>query len=83
MIYRVTLTDGPNFLMDADLVEASAQISANWFPGDDTAWQGTPYQTADARHREFDAARLCAEYFAGQDDCTEVESVDAIDDNEE
>jgi len=75
--YRVTLTDGQKFLMSANMVEASASISAN-FHGDDD-WQGTPFQTADARHNAYAAAELVAEYFStGADDCTDVWSVDPI-----
>ena len=75
-IYRVTLTDGQKFQMNANLVQASASISVNFHGGDDD-WQGTPYQTADARHDATRAAELVAEYFrAGPDDCTEVETVE-------
>ena len=78
--YRVTLTDGQKFMMSADMAQAAARISANFHAGDED-WQGTPYQTADARHNAYRAAELVAEYFrAGPDDCTEVEDVDRIDD---
>lgn len=79
--YIVTLADGQKFKMAADLVQASAPISANFHGPDD--WQNTPFQTADARHDETRAAELVAEYFStGDDDCTEVESVDALADRE-
>lgn len=82
--YRVTLTDGQQFLMSANLVEASAPISANWHGGDERDWQSTPFQTADARHCTFRAAELVASYFSdGPDDCEEVESVDLIEDEDE
>lgn len=75
-IFRVELQDGQSFQMGADLSQASASISAN-FHGDDDTWQITPYQTADARHNKFEAARLAAEYFsAGEDDCTSVSKVE-------
>jgi hypothetical protein len=74
--FTVKLHDGQSFQMEADLSQASASISAN-FHGDDDTWQVTPYQTADARHNKFEAARLVAEYFsAGEDDCTAVSKVE-------
>ncbi len=81
--YRVTLEDGQTFLMAANLAQASAPISAN-FHGGEEDWQLTPYQTADARHREFAAARLVAEYFStGEDDHADVEDVDVIDEEDD
>ncbi len=78
-IYNVTLADGQAFLMEANLVEASAPIRANFHGGSDD-WQVTPYQTADARHREKAAATLVARYFStDDDDCTKVESVTLFD----
>jgi len=80
-VYTVTLADGQKFQMRADMVQAAAPISANFHGGGEQDWQWTPYQTADARHRAFRAAELVAEYFsAGEDDCTEVESVERDDD---
>lgn len=81
-IYTVVLADGQRFQMDAHLVDASAPISVNFHGGQDD-WQGTPYQTADACHDATQAAELVARHFAtGDDDCTEVESVDGDDDEE-
>lgn len=75
-IYTVTLADGQKFQMEANLAEASAPIRANFHSEEDT-WDITPYQTADAEHNPMRAAELCAEYFStGEDDCTEVESVE-------
>ena len=77
-IYKVTLADGQKFLMDADLVQASAPIHADFHEEGDS-WQFTPYQTADASHDATKAAELVAEYFkADADDCTEVESVEIV-----
>jgi hypothetical protein len=77
-IYNVRLEDGQRFQMSADMVQAAASISAN-FHGDDDTWQGTPFQTADATHDARKAATLVAEYFStGDDDCTEVDTVEAI-----
>lgn len=75
--YQVTLADGQVFWMQANLVQASGPIRANFHdPDDDEAWQTTPYQTADAQHLTFAAASLCAEYFrASEDDCVEVADV--------
>ena len=76
-IYKITLVDGQTFRMCADLSQASAPISADFF-GDDE-WQGWPYQTADAGHTALNAAKLLSEYFStGDDDCTDVASVVAI-----
>jgi hypothetical protein len=84
--YRVTLSDGQTFLMSADMIQASASISANFhYASDgDYAWQSTPYQTADACHDIDRAAGLVAEYFAvDEDDCFEVESVHALGSDED
>jgi len=63
-VYRVTLFGGETFRMSADLVEASAGISASWFEDDEIdAWQATPYQTADARHDRTAAAQMVTAYF--------------------
>lgn len=77
-LYRVTLTDGQIFHMQADMVQAAAPIKACFHDvNSDADWQSTPYQTADARHRETAAAELVAKYFAtGPDDCTDVAAVD-------
>lgn len=80
--YLVTLTDGQQFRMSANLAEASAPIQVSFPDQDDDGpvWQGTPFQTADARHSDHAAAALCAEYFsAGDEDCTDVRSVEAAD----
>lgn len=74
-IYKVTMEDGETFRMEADLAQASAPLRAN-FSNSDSDWQITPYQTANARHNRFRAAKLIAEYFAGPDECTEVEDVE-------
>lgn len=73
-IFIVKLDDGSKFEMSADLVQASAPISANFHGGDDD-WQNTPYQTADARHDEDAAAKLVNDYFRAADDDSEVETV--------
>lgn len=78
-IYRVTLTDGQQFLMSANLIQAADPISVNFFDNEED-WQSTPFQVADARHNAMRAAELVAEYFAaGPDACTEVETVERID----
>lgn len=84
--YRVTLADGQQFLLFADLVRAEAPISGKFLHDDDADddydryWQGTPYQTADASHDVWRAAELFAGYYrSGEDDCTEIESVDSVD----
>jgi hypothetical protein len=84
-LYRVTLDDGSKFLMEADLVQASAPISANFHdPNEDGNWQGTPFQTADARHDKHQAAKIVNDYFrGGPDDYSEVEKVVQIDDQSE
>ena len=76
--YQVKLTDGQTFAMKADMAEASASISANFFDADNDAdWCGTPFQTADAHHSAFKAATLVAGYFAeDDDDCVEVRIVE-------
>jgi len=73
-VYLVTLADGQQFKMRANLVQASASIYVNWHndDDDDECWQCTPYQTATARHSELRAAELCASYLAAPDDCIEV-----------
>lgn len=73
-IYTVKLTDGSNFRMSADMVQASAPISAD-FHGEDE-WQGTPYQTANARHDAEQAAKLVNDYFCACGDDSQVESVE-------
>ena len=79
--YIVTLADGQVFLMSANLAEASASLKANFGPDEedeDSLWQVSPFQTADARHSPMRAAELLAEYFkASADDCTDVQSVEA------
>lgn len=60
-VYTTVLPWGERFRFLADLVEAGAMIRL--MTEDDDAEDGyryssTPYQTADARHRERDALRL-------------------------
>lgn len=55
--YRVNLSFG-DFHFRADLTEASAPIFDVGVDGEDIA---TPFQTADARHREHEAAKLILE----------------------
>lgn len=78
--YKVTLEDGQVFMMSGNFAEASAGICVNFHdPSDDNDWQPTPYQTADARHSEFQAAELLAKHYAtDDDDCIDVESVDNL-----
>lgn len=59
--YTVTLTFD-TFQFRADLVEASANIQSVDEDGEVTP---SPYQTADARHRECDAAKLLLRYYGG------------------
>ncbi len=74
--YRVTLTDGEQYLLHYDPVHAAAPITAQFAHDEPENWHGTPYQTADARD-ERHAATLTAEYFAVEPgDCTEVKSVE-------
>ncbi len=75
-IYTVTLEDGQTFLMRANLADATAPIEASFDGRDEDAFQGTPFQTADARHYATKAAELCAVYFrADADDCVTVKAV--------
>ena len=72
--YRVTLTDGQQFLMRGDFVQAASRLEAN-FHSDPDSWQGSPFQVADARHSQEMAAELLAKHFAeGEDDCVTVGS---------
>jgi hypothetical protein len=79
-VYRVTLADGQRFVMSGNFAQAAAPITVNFHdPRDENDWQVTPYQTADARHSPDRAAELLAEHFStGDDDCTEVESVEEV-----
>jgi hypothetical protein len=75
--YLVTLDDGSTFLMKADMVQAAASISAN-FHGEEDDWQGTPFQTANARHSAGTAAELVNDYFRGHGDDSAVMSVERV-----
>lgn len=54
--YSYTMPWGETLRISADLAQASAPILVEGAEEDD--WQSTPYQTADARHRERDMVRL-------------------------
>jgi hypothetical protein len=66
-IYRAKTTFG-SFRFEANLSEASAPIRSLPDSPDDeeTAGFPTPYQTADARHSETEAARLLLDYFGSE-----------------
>lgn len=82
-IYTVQLPFD-KFRFSADLAEASAQIRVVGTADDTDEDWGTQYQTADARHRETDAARLALracgrEYFAAPgDDRSDDEILDEL-----
>lgn len=52
-----------SFRISVDLEQAPALISTNFDPDwEEASWDGTPYQTADARHDLEGAIRLVLEY---------------------
>lgn len=74
--YRVTLSDGTDFLMAANFDASSSSITANFQdPEDEGAWQPTPYQSATAGHDKWRAAALLIEYFRMSEEGDEVEAV--------
>lgn len=77
--YRVKMSNGEEFLMTADMVQAAAGIHTNW-TGEEDGWAPTPYQTADARHDIRRAAKLASDYAATtpEERATKVVSVDEI-----
>ncbi len=77
MIYTVKLDDGTSFRMQADMTQAAAPISVTFHDGE-SWWQGTPYQTADARHNEVEAANLVNDYFRESDDDSKVVGVEGF-----
>jgi hypothetical protein len=77
--YKAILEDGQTFYFKANMVEASAPLIVNFHDEDDDCWQVTPYQTADAGHSQMRAAELLAEHYAaGDDDCTDVSTVQEV-----
>jgi len=83
--YKIKTDDGTVYVT-ANLVEASAPITTYFgsdpdydtrgedCDDDGNRWAPTPYQTADARHREDEMAKLVADYC----DLGEVHSVVAL-----
>jgi hypothetical protein len=61
--YTAKMPWGDKLIVSADLVEASAPICTVTEDEDgEESLDSTPYQTADARHRELDAVMLAVEY---------------------
>lgn len=61
--YTAKMPWGETLTVSADLVEASAPICTVSEDGEgEESLDPTPYQTADARHREMDAVMLAVEY---------------------
>jgi hypothetical protein len=59
-IYKYEMPWGETLKIKANLSEASAPIRVE---GDEPGtWRSTPYQTADARHREMEMLRLVVQY---------------------
>tara|TARA_R100001163_G_scaffold57751_1_gene45769 strand:- start:169 stop:474 length:306 start_codon:yes stop_codon:yes gene_type:complete len=87
-IYNVEMESGYKWRLvvcnDNGLAEASANLKADFFDNLEEL-QGTPYQTADARHSEYEAATLVWQYFAEDEDeeDDEVESVEPYEDDED
>jgi hypothetical protein len=76
--YTVTMSDGTEWTMRADLAQASAPIHSVTVDRDGESVETLPYQTADARHRPMRAAELAVAYWArqGGEDMGAVESVE-------
>lgn len=69
--YRYRMPWGETLEISADLTHASAPI---WIVGNEDegiADTPTPYQTADARHREEEMLRLVVEYLGARWYCTD------------
>lgn len=62
------------FLFRANLSEASAPI-ATWHP-DDKKWVALGLQTADARHNQFEAARLVFDAYWSDGEPADIDTVD-------
>ena len=61
--YSAKMPWGETLIISADLVEASAPIlTVSEDDEGEEITSPTPYQTADARHRELDAVMLAVEY---------------------
>lgn len=79
--YTARMPWGETLIVSADLVEASAPICTVSEDDDgEESLDPTPYQTADARHREKDAVMLAVEYcgrewFAQPNDDRETDEI--------
>jgi hypothetical protein len=61
--YTAKMPWGDTLIVSADLVEASALICTVTEDEDgEESLDSTPYQTADAKHRELDAVMLAVQY---------------------
>jgi hypothetical protein len=81
MIYETVMPWGETLRISADLTQAGANIYYSAGDGDDgEQWDCTPYQTADARHREHDAVMLVIGYlgrswYAAPDDDRNADAI--------
>ena len=80
-VYNVEMESGYKWRLvvchENGLAEASANLKADFSYSLELS-QGTPFQAADARHDEYEAAMLVWQYFADDEDDEddEVESVE-------
>ena len=84
MEYLVTQTNGEKWILIADMVQASASIQYDYHQEEGgSSVTSTPFQTADARHRIYDAAALVLHYMdrascAQDDDDNDCDCADRI-----
>ncbi len=78
--YKVRLANEDSFYLAVDMTQTDAPIRACFVdPIENESWASTPFQTADAQHYIWGAAKLVAEWAKElPNDCTEVEEVEIV-----
>lgn len=82
-IYKVTMKSDYEWLMCGDFAQSASTLMACFdFHEDDLLgatgscnWQSTPYQVADAKHSQYDAAGFVYGYFADWGDVDTVADI--------